>query len=74
MATKLKSYEANSKERAPVPAKPTPSGVACPHAMRKEKCKGQMMLREPREPNPELDGLDRADCSQKKKCGYMGWV
>ncbi len=74
MAAKLKEYQANMTAKVPEPAKPTPSGVACPEATSMKKCKGQMMRREPREEHPELDGLDRADCSQKKKCGYMGWV
>ena len=73
MATKLKEYQANMTAKVPEPQKPTPSSVACPEATSKKKCRGQMLCREPREPHPELDGLDRADCSYKK-CGYMGWV
>ena len=72
MATKLKDYQANMADKVPEPLKPAPSGVACPQATSKTKCRGQMLWREPRERHPTLP-LDRADCSYKK-CGYMGWV
>lgn len=62
----LKTYAATQKAKMPVPKTPTPSGTACSE----NKCKGEMLFREPREKHPEFPELNRADCGE---CGWMGW-
>lgn len=64
---KLKRYEDNMKQQAPVEVWVTPSGIACTEP----KCTGEMMVKTPVEKHPELKDLRRAKCAE---CGWRGWV
>jgi len=64
---KLKKYETHQKKTVSEPEKPKKSGVACTE----KKCKGEMMIWEPKQKHPEYPKLHRASCSV---CGWKGWV
>ena len=69
--TKLKPYREEQKAKEVKPKKPKASGIACPQSVKRIKCKGEMMIIQPEEKHPELDGLKRAICN---KCAWRGWV
>ena len=64
---KLKPYTKNMEAKLPERQEPEKSGVACTE----KKCKGEMLIQNPKTEHPQLKGLHRAICN---KCGWRGWV